>query len=218
MIAQPPAPNETLLTHELHSEAEAPAHAQARTEIETEPQTGPGLWDRTVDKVAQTAVLLLVVKVVAAWGFVAMQNIEVKSRFAWGAVPYVGLRSSVPEFRNVVSWSTLAVVFFTVIWAGAHAVAHRRYGLWQRWAASSGLLMAAALTILEWQRTVGAQRLLETSMLVRILLVLIVAITLSVLGASADRGSGKSRTVQLPTRPNIAPAQISSPAHSSTHF
>lgn len=154
------------LAHELEAE---------RAPVEIIPEFP---WGDLVDKMTQTALLLVVAKLVAAWGIVALWGVEMHSRMLWGFIPYAGLQTSAAQFRTVAAWSTGIVALIAVAWTIAHFARRRHHHPVRAWAAAAAIPMSALLTVLEWYRRFDADHLIPTSWLVRILLFLGVAAVL----------------------------------------
>jgi len=116
-------------------------------------------WGDLVDKISQTALLLVIAKLATAWGIVALWGIEMRSRLVFGFIPYAGLQTSAAQFRTV-------------------AARRKHHHPVRAWAAAAAIPMSALLTFLEWYRRFDADHLIPTSWLVRILLFLGVAAVL----------------------------------------
>ncbi len=135
-------------------------------------------WGELVDKISQTALLLVIAKLVAAWGIVALWGVEMRSRLIFGFIPYAGLQTSAAQFRTVAAWSTAIVALIAVAWVVAHFARRKHHHPMRVWAAAAAIPMSALLTFLEWYRRFDADHLIPTSWLVRILLFLGVAAVL----------------------------------------
>jgi hypothetical protein len=135
-------------------------------------------WGDLVDKVSQTALLLVIAKLVTAWAIVALWGVEIRSRMLWGFIPYAGLQTSAAQFRTVAGWSTAIVALIAVVWATVHFARRKHHHPVRAWAAAAAIPMSALLTLLEWYRRFDADHLIPTSWMVRILLFLGVAAVL----------------------------------------
>ena len=135
-------------------------------------------WGQLVDKISQTALLLVIAKLATAWGIVALSGIEMRSRLVFGFIPYAGLQTSAAQFRTVAAWSTALVALIAVVWAAVHFARRKHHHPVRVWAAAAAIPMSALLTVLEWYRRFDADHLIPTSWLVRILLFLGVAAVL----------------------------------------
>ena len=135
-------------------------------------------WGDLVDKISQTALLLVIAKLVTAWAIVALWGVEIRSRMLWGFIPYAGLQTSAAQFRTVAAWSTAIVALIAVVWATVHFARRKHHHVVRVWAAAAAIPMSALLTFLEWYRRFDADHLIPTSWMVRILLFLGVAAVL----------------------------------------
>lgn len=135
-------------------------------------------WSHLVDKITQTAMLLVFAKLIAAWVVVAAWGIELQSRLLWGFIPYAGLQTSPAQFRTVSAWSTAIVALIAGLWTLGHFVRRHKRHVARTWAAAAAIPMAAMLTVFEWMRRFDADHLIPTAWLVRILLFLAVAAVL----------------------------------------
>ena len=83
-------------------------------------------WTVLVDKVLQSALLLVLVKLLTGWAIVAAWSVPMEGRFVWGFVPYVGLATSAAQFRTVAAWSTALTAAIAILWLIAHALRRKR--------------------------------------------------------------------------------------------
>lgn len=147
--------------------------------VDTDDSRAPEFpWGDLVDKMSQTALLLVIAKLATAWGIVALWGIEMRSRLVFGFIPYAGLQTSAAQFRTVAAWSTAIVALIAVAWATVHFARRKHHHPVRAWAAAAAIPMSALLTFLEWYRRFDADHLIPTSWLVRILLFLGVAAVL----------------------------------------
>lgn len=163
----------------LRPKTQAPAHpAQAQTPAAAEPAESEAVWTLVVDKITQTALILVLLKLLAGWTTVYFWNIPMNSRWIWGFVPYVGLGATDVQYRTVAAWSSSAVTGFAVIWTLWHFWFRHRYHPARVWSAASALPMTALMALFEWMRLHSADHVLPTNWMLQILLMIAVATVL----------------------------------------
>lgn len=135
-------------------------------------------WGHLVDKISQTALVLVLTKLVSAWIVIAFWGVELQSRLLWGFVPYAGLQTSGAQFRTVAAWSTAIAAVAAVVWTAVHFIRRHRAHPARAWGAAAAIPMAGLLTFFEWMRRFDADHLIPTSWLVRITIFLAVAAVL----------------------------------------
>ncbi|MEM7093192.1 MAG: hypothetical protein AAF567_09340 [Actinomycetota bacterium] len=176
---------------------------------EDEGSTSAPWLTQLVDKVSQTALLLVATKLVSAWVVVAVWGVDIQSRMAWGIVPYAGLRTSPDRFRLVAAYSSATVAVVAAIWLLAHFVRrHREPAVWT-WGAASSIPMAALLVTFEWFRRFDIDPLIPTYWMVRIGIFLGIAAVLFLgfieyPGDEERETKRQSKNAQRPSLPSIS--------------
>lgn len=140
------------------------------------PKTNPALKTSNadaradfMDKTLESALVLVLTKLLAGWGLAYYWSIPMLSRVRWGFVPFVGLETTTNQFRQLVAASTITVIAISAIWA----LSHSRLTTWARpgkaWGALTALPMAGLLVAFERLRVVEATPLLANFWFVQLL-------------------------------------------------